>query len=298
MRFLRCVHGIRCIRIRQGCEDTGGAVQFGDVRIGGGSPPRVMGVLNISPESFFSDSFTPCEQVMLRVEEMRRAGADVIDVGARSTALNAPPLTVAEERERVVAAFRELEECGCDAVFSLDTMHVEVLEAALRFDLAAINDISGLGDARYARVVADSGLPVVAMAADAMPGDALDFAGTIAAMRRVCDRAERAGVSGLVLDPGVGKWVLNRPLDADWELCRRFGELREFGCPLLGAVSRKTFIGDAIGKPAQDRLFGTLGVLFYLLEQGADMVRVHDVAAARDVLRVYERLCGPAGEDL
>lgn len=259
--------------------------------VGGRNPPRVMGVLNISPESFFSDSFTPCELVTMRVEEMRRAGADVVDVGARSTALNAPPLSVAEERERVVAAFRELKACGCDAVFSLDTMHVEVLEAALRFDLAAINDISGLGDATYARVAADSGLPVIAMAADGIPGDPLDFAATVAAMRKVCDRAEAAGVADLILDPGVGKWVPDRPLDADWEVCQRFGELQEFGCPLLAAVSRKTFIGDVTGKPAQDRLFGTLGVLMYLLERGADMVRVHDVAATRDVVRVYERLC-------
>ncbi len=248
-----------------------------------------MGVLNISPESFFSDSFTPCELVTTRVEEMRRAGVDVIDVGARSTALNAPPLSVAEERERVVAAFRELD--GCDAVFSLDTMHAEVLEAALRFDLVAINDISGLGNAEYARVAADSGLPVMAMTANAVPGDPLDFAGTIRAMQAVCTRAEAAGVSDLILDPGVGKWVADRSLDADWELCQRFSELRQFGYPLLAAVSRKTFIGDVIGKPAQDRLFGTLGVLFYLLEQGADIVRVHDVAATRDLVLVYERLC-------
>ncbi len=264
------------------------AVQIKGVTVGSGSSPKVMGVLNISPESFFSDSFTPCDRVITRVEEMLREGADVIDVGARSTALSAPPLTVAEERERVVAALRELE--GYGAVLSLDTMYPEVLDAALRYDLAAVNDIGGLGNPVYARIAADSGLPVIAMAARDRPGDPVDLAGTFDALRVVCDRAEAAGVSDLILDPGVGKWTEVRPLAADWELCRSFSMMREFGFPLLGAVSRKTFIGDVLGKPAHERLFGTLGVLFYLLESGADMVRVHDVGASKDVVRVFERL--------
>lgn len=247
-----------------------------------------MGVLNISPESFFSDSFTPCDLVVTRVAEMLREGADIIDLGARSTALFAPPLSVSDECTRVVAAMKELD--GSGAVLSLDTMHPRVLDAALRYDLAAINDIRGLGDPAYARLAADSGLPVIAMAANVCPGDLLDIAATKSALHQVCERAERLGIEHLILDPGIGKWVASRSSEADWELCRRFSELTSFGHPLLAAASRKTFIGDAIGKPAHERLFGTLGVLFYLLEAGADIVRVHDVAATRDIISVFETL--------
>ena len=87
-------------------------VRIKNIRIGGGNSPKIMGVLNISPESFFSDSFTPCDQVVTRVEEMIREGADIIDLGARSTTLNAPPLTVADERERVLTAMKELDGYG------------------------------------------------------------------------------------------------------------------------------------------------------------------------------------------
>ncbi|MDV0442843.1 dihydropteroate synthase [Methanorbis rubei] len=264
------------------------AVQIKGVRVGEGSSPKIMGVLNISPESFFSDSFTRCDEILVRALEMMQEGADMIDLGARSTALTAPPLSVSEERERVVAALRELD--GCGAVLSLDTMHPEVLDAALRYDIAAINDINGLGNPLYAKIAADSGLPVIAMAAGNRPGDPVDFSGTLSALRLVCERAERFGISDLILDPGVGKWVEERSVDADWELCRRFSLLQEFERPLLAAVSRKAFIGNAVGKPAEERLFGTLGVLFFLLEQGADIVRVHDVLAVRDVVLVFERL--------
>lgn len=264
-------------------------VRIKNIRIGEENSPKIMGVLNISPESFFSDSFTPCDQVVTRVEEMIREGADIIDLGARSTALNAPPLTVAEERERVLTAMKELD--GYGAVLSLDTMYPEVLEAALHYDLAAVNDINGLGNPEYAKIAADAGLPVIAMAAHRLPGDPLDLAGTHAALREILSRAEQYGIRDLILDPGVGKWVADRPLEADWELCRQFSSLNQYGCPLLAAVSRKTFIGDVIGKPAHERLYGTLGVLFCLLQSGAALVRVHDVAASRDVVRVFEKLC-------
>lgn len=260
-----------------------------NIRIGGGNSPKIMGVLNISPESFFSDSFIPCDQIVTRVEEMIREGADIIDLGARSTALFAPPLTVADERDRIITAMKELD--GYGAVLSLDTMHPEVLDAALHYDLAAINDINGLGNPEYAKLAADSGLPVMAMAAHKFPGDPFDMAGTHAAMQEILGRAGQYGICDLILDPGIGKWAADRPLEADWDLCRKFAELKQYDCPLLAAVSRKTFIGDCIGKPAHGRLYGTLGVLFYLLENGADIIRVHDVGASRDIVRVFEQLC-------
>lgn len=258
--------------------------------VGGNNPPRILGVLNISPESFFSDSFTPCSQVFRRAEEMRRAGADIIDLGARSTALNSKPLSVSEEKERVVSALKDLD--GCGIPLSLDTCRAEVLDAALRYDIALVNDISGLSDEMYARAVADSGLPVIVMASNRMPGDSLNFAETKEAVESVLFRSECYGIEDIILDPGVGKWSAVRTGDADWELCRRFSELKFYDLPLLAAVSRKSFIGDCLNKPPHERLFGSLAVLYHLMEAGADLLRVHDVGATADFVKVFSRLNG------
>ncbi|HJJ29642.1 MAG TPA: dihydropteroate synthase [Methanocorpusculum sp.] len=263
-------------------------VSIKGIGIGGVHPPRLMGVLNISPESFFSDSFTPREQVATRIEEMLREGADIIDIGARSTALIAPPISVAEEKDRIVRALRTLDLSG--AVFSLDTMYPEVLEAALRYEIAAINDISGLSNERYAKIAADSGLPVIAMTTRKRPGDPTDITSTHMALKEIINRAERYNIDQLILDPGIGKWVAERSSEADWELCRRFSELKVYGFPLLAAASRKTFIGDCLNKPPHERLYGSLGVLYALLEGGADILRVHDVAPSKDIVKVFQMI--------
>ncbi|MBR4988262.1 MAG: dihydropteroate synthase [Methanocorpusculum sp.] len=265
-------------------------IRIKSVSVGGNNPPRILGVLNISPESFFSDSFTPCSQVFRRAEEMRRAGADIIDLGARSTALNAPPISAAEEKERVVTALKDLD--GCGIPISLDTCRPEVLTAALHYDIALVNDISGLTDVGYAKAVADSGLPAILMAADTVPGDPLTFAETEAAISLVLSRAETYGIEDIILDPGVGKWTDARTSEADWELCRRFSALQEYNLPLLAAVSRKSFIGECLNKPSHERLFGSLAVFYHLMEAGADLLRVHDVGPAADFVRVFTRLNG------
>ena len=165
-----------------------------------------------------------------------------------------------------------------------------MMDRALRYNIDLINDISGLTNPSYARIASDAGLPVIAMATHTLPGDLLDFTSTLSAMKTIIDRASAFEIENLILDPGIGKWVPERSSEADWELCQRFDELLTFGYPLLAAVSRKRFIGDSIGKPAENRLFGTLGVLYHLIESGAHMLRVHDVAATRDLVSVYTSL--------
>jgi len=95
-----------------------------------------------------------------------------------------------------------------------------------------------------------------------------------------------------VLDPGIGIWTPLRSVDDDWELCRHFGEFLKFDRPVLAAVSRKTFIGLLLNRYPEDRLPGTLAVTVKLLEQGASVIRAHDVAATRDVMKVWERMKG------
>lgn len=258
------------------------------LRIGGGAPVRLMGVINCSPESFYRGSYAPAGGVRDRAAAMLDAGADMIDLGARSTAPGSPPLTAAEEAARVDAALSELD--GTGITLSVDTRYAEVLEVCLRHDIHAVNDISGLADERYARAVADSGLPVFAMASFKEPGDAVGSAATREALGAVVARCARYGIEEYVLDPAVGRWTLERTSEDDWELCRNFASFTTFGRPVLAAVSRKTFIGDLIGKGPEERLAGTLALTTMLVEQGAAIVRSHDVAETADLLRVYAKM--------
>lgn len=258
------------------------------LRIGGGAPVRLMGVINCSPESFYRGSYTPTEKLYDRALAMLEAGADMIDIGARSTAPGTPPITVAEEAERVDAALAELD--GTGITLSVDTRHPEVLAVCLRHDIHAVNDISGLADERYARAVADSGLPAFVMASFKEPGDAVGLAATMEALEAVTARCVRNEIDEYVLDPAVGRWVPERTSEDDWELCRNFGAFSAFGRPVLAAISRKTFIGDLLGKEPEERLAGTLALTMALVEEGAAVVRSHDVRETADLLRVHEKM--------
>jgi len=258
--------------------------------IGSGQPVRLMGVINCSPESFFSGSFTPEGQVRHRAGQMIRDGADMIDLGARSTAPGCPFLSVGDEIERVEAALKELD--GSGITVSVDTMYPAVLEACLRHEVHALNDIRGLADPALAALAADAGLPVIAMAADLVPGDPKGVPATLQALQTVIHRCEAAGIDDVVLDPAIGLWTAERTVEDDWALCTHFASFTALGYPVLAAVSRKTFIGDLLDKPAEERLAGTLAVTMQLLKAGAAMVRAHDVAETRDLIAVYQKMEG------
>ncbi|WP_292516852.1 dihydropteroate synthase [Methanoculleus sp.] len=258
------------------------------LRIGGDAPVRLMGIINCSPESFYRGSYTPTGRLYDRALAMRDQGADMIDLGARSTAPGSPPLTPAEEAARVDAALSELD--GTGITISVDTRHPEVLEVCLRHDIHAINDISGLADERYARAVADSGLPAFVMASFREPGDAVGLAATLSALETVVTRCARYGIDEYVLDPAVGRWVPERKNEDDWELCRNFERFSAFGRPVLAAVSRKTFIGDLLERVPEERLAGSLALTAMLVERGAAIVRSHDVGETADLLQVYAKM--------
>lgn len=260
--------------------------------IGSGQPVRLMGVINCSPESFFSGSFTPKDQVWRRAGQMIRDGADMIDLGARSTAPGCPFLSVEEEIERVEAALDQLD--GSGITLSVDTMYPAVLEACLRHDVHALNDIRGLADPTLAALAADAGLPVIAMAANQLPGDPKGVPATLQALQTVINRCKQAGINDVVLDPAVGLWTPERTVEDDWALCTQFASFTALDYPVLAAVSRKTFIGNLLKKPAEERLAGTLAVTMQLLKAGAAMVRAHDVPETRDLIAVYQKMGGRA----
>ena len=152
--------------------------------IGGDAPVRVMGVINCSPESFYANSYFPIDFVHKTAVEMVEQGADLIDIGARSTAPNTQAISGSTEAERIDAALRELD--GSGITVSVDTMNPWVLDVCLNHEIHAINDISGLSSQRYAQRLAQSGLPAFLMASNNQPGDAVGLDATLAALRNRC----------------------------------------------------------------------------------------------------------------
>lgn len=253
------------------------------IRIGG-HKPVLMGVVNISPESFFSGSYVPEDQIRKTAESMKVQGADLIDIGARSTAPGSRKISIGEEINRLTSALKILD--GSGITISVDTMHPEVLEAALSHDIHVANDISGLINPEMGQVITDSGIPAILMASNQAPGDCLTFPETVAALQAVSNRALDAGIERYILDPGVGRWIPQRTPEADFELCHRFGELSVFNRPLLAAVSRKSFLGSVTGRGPEDRLAATLAVTVSLILSGAAMIRTHDVPETVDLIKV------------
>jgi len=256
--------------------------------IGNDAPVRLMGVINCSPESFYANSYIPTDFVHKTAVDMIEQGADMIDIGARSTAPNTQAISGTTEASRIDAALKELD--GSGITVSVDTMNPWVLDVCLKHEIHAVNDISGLISPVYAQRLASSGLPAFLMASNEQPGDAVGLDATLKALTKVTERCETSGIKNYVLDPGIGIWTPFRSVDDDWTLCRHFSEFGKFGRPVLAAISRKTFIGDLLNRFPEDRLAGSLAVTLMLLKLGASVVRTHDVAQTLDVIRVYERM--------
>ena len=275
------------------------ALTVGDRTLAFGGRFYVMGVLNVTPDSF-SDAgeFFDHDAAIARGVAMWEAGADIIDVGGESTRPGAEPVEVDEEIERVAAVVEALAE-RTDAIVSIDTSKSEVARAATAAGAGIVNDISGLGfDDQMAGVVAASGAALILMHIRGTPqtmqtdidyDDVVDDIRDYFAQR--LDLARRAGIRDdrIVLDPGIG---FGKTVPQNYRLIRELHRFFDFGCPLLLGTSRKRFIGDILQKPAQQRVWGTAATVACGLYAGADIVRVHDVAQICDVVRVTEAIAG------
>ena len=261
---------------------------IGGVRIGPGEPARLMGVINGSPESFYPGSYVPPASVRRVAELQVEAGAAILDIGARSTAPGSPPISTAEEAERMDVLLEELD--GADFVISVDTSRPAVLETCLEHDVHMLNDIGGLADPILTARAGEAGLAACGMASFSTPGDACGVEATLEALDLVAARAAAAGIDRLILDPGVGLWTADRTVEHDWALCCAFDRFTALDHPVLAAISRKTFLGALTRRPAEKRLAASLAVTASLLAKGAHLVRTHDVAETADLLRVRNRL--------
>ena len=259
--------------------------------------PRVMGVLNVTPDSFSDggDHLDPQRAVAAGLA-MAEAGADIIDVGGESSRPGAPPTPPDDEQARIVPVIRALAAAG--AKVSVDTRNAATMAAALDAGAAIVNDISALThDPRAAALVAARGCPVILMH---MRGDPAtmnaravyaDVAGEVADELAACiAAAERAGIprDAIAIDPGIGFAKL---APHSLELLRRLPELAVLHRPILVGVSRKSFIGRTGGEPnPRRRLPGSLAAGLFAVSRGACILRVHDVPETVQALKVWDAL--------
>lgn len=257
--------------------------------------PRIMGVLNVTPDSFsdggcFCDTEAAIAHGLRLVEE----GADLIDVGGESTRPGASPVPVEEELRRVIPVIEGLA-ARVAVPISVDTSKPEVMRQAVAAGAGMINDVFALRREGALATAAELGVPVVLMHMQGEPAtmqDQPEYEDVVSEVRRfLADRVfacEMAGIarSRLLLDPGFG---FGKKLEHNLELLARLGEFSELGLPLLVGLSRKSMIGRLTGRerPA-DRLAGSLAAALLAVEQGAAILRVHDVAATREALAVRE----------
>jgi dihydropteroate synthase len=264
-----------------------------------GGSPWLMGIVNATPDSFSDAGLHPTlDSRVALARELIAAGAAVIDIGGESGTTNRPPVEAGEEIERVVPLIERVVAEG-GALVSVDTYKPAVAQAALAAGASIVNDVSGLRDPELADVCAQTGAALIVMHTRAAPKQRLqdpDLYGDVVAevMGFLGERLELARSRGvadeqLIVDPGPD--FAKTPAQTI-ELLRGAARLHEFGRPVLLAVSRKDFVGALTERPPRDRGPGTLAALAYGTELGAQIFRVHDVAAAADFLTVLGALRG------
>jgi dihydropteroate synthase len=260
--------------------------------------PKLMGVVNVTPDSFSDGGlFLDADAAIAHGEQLVREGADILDVGGESTRPGAEPVGEAEERARVEPVVAALAAAGHE--ISIDTSKLAVAEAALDAGATIVNDVTALrADPEIGPLCAERGPVLVLMHMQGEPRtmqESPTYDDVVEDVRAfLAERMEAAIAAGVAeeriwLDPGIG---FGKALDHNLELLRRLGELRELGRPLVVGTSRKSFIGKIDGSEVGDRLGGTIASSVLAAAEGADVLRVHDVAEVAQAARVASAILG------
>ena len=274
--------------------------RFGSRTLDLSARPCVMGVLNVTPDSFSDgSSYRTVADAVAAALQMVADGADIIDVGGESTRPDAAPVAAAEELQRVMPVIERL--VGKIPVpLSIDTSKASIAAAALQAGAEIVNDISAMTfDPRMVEVVAGSEAGLVLMHTRGTPAAMqkdtayLDVMAEIAAfLQSAIDSAVSAGIQKerLVVDPGIG---FGKSAAGNLEIIRRLRELTVVDRPILIGTSRKSFIGTVLGREVTDRLFGTAASVAVAMMNGASIFRVHDVRAVRDTVDMVRAIISP-----
>ena len=274
--------------------------QCGDQTLQLGGFPLIMGIVNVTPDSFSDGgNFLERNAAVDHALKLADNGADILDIGGESTRPNAERVSVAEELRRVVDVVAQVRQ-ATDRLISIDTTKAEVARQALAAGANIVNDISGLTfEPGIVDVCAESDCGVICMHIlgtpqtmqrdphyDNVVTDVCDFLSTrLAAL-------ERSGIARdrVVNDPGIG---FGKTAQHNVDLLSSIGVLRKLDRPVLIGHSRKRFLARVLGRPVEERTFGTIGVAIAVAAQGADIIRVHDVRETRDALLAWHAIINP-----
>ncbi len=274
-----------------------------------GARTFVMGVLNVTPDSFSGDGLLSEAETIERASEQARqflaAGADILDVGGESTRPGSRPVSAEEEMARVVPVVEAVAAMS-DAVVSIDTFKADVAAAALDAGAEIVNDVWGLrADPAMAGLTAERGVPVILMHNRSRPNDVeLDarlggsylgaayddlIVDICAELVEMVDGARAAGVvdDQIILDPGVG---FGKTVTQNLAIINQLDRIKELGFPVLLGASRKSFIGRVLDVPVEQRLEGTAAASAIGILRGADIIRVHDVEAMARIARMTDAI--------
>tara|TARA_B100000035_G_scaffold88409_1_gene74339 strand:- start:1463 stop:2332 length:870 start_codon:yes stop_codon:yes gene_type:complete len=265
------------------------------------SRPRIMGVLNVTPDSFsdggqlYRDGHVDTDALLTRAEQMLAEGADILDVGGESTRPGAAVVGEAEELDRVVTAVETVAQ-HCDTIISVDTSTPSVMRESARCGAGLLNDVRGFQRPQALETAADSGLALCVMHMQGEP-DTMQTAPSYSDV--VQDIAEflsqrLADVSGVgidldrvIIDPGFG---FGKTAEQNFELLARLSELQGIGQPVLVGLSRKSMISSVLDRLPEQRMVASVALALMAVERGARIVRVHDVAATFDALSMWQTM--------
>ncbi|MBK7451976.1 MAG: dihydropteroate synthase [Anaerolineales bacterium] len=285
-------------------------LQIGSFTFHWGSRTYVMGILNVTPDSFSGDGIFAAgdvtEQAVKQAEGFLANGADILDVGGESTRPGSEPVNAENEMERVVPVITALRQNFPDVLISIDTYKASVAEAAIRAGANIINDVWGFrADPEIASVAARYRTPVILMHNRSNPASVevreklggtyvgAEYADLVEDVKRELmnsvEIALKAGVEEklVLLDPGIG---FGKKREHNLELINRLDEIRSLGYPILLGTSRKSFIGFTLDLPPDQRVEGTAATVAVGITRGADMIRVHDVKEMARVAKMTDAL--------
>jgi dihydropteroate synthase len=258
--------------------------------------PQVMGILNVTPDSFFDGGrYQRVEEALQRAARLLKEGADWIDLGGYSSRPGALDITPEEEKQRVLPVLEALKkEYGSRVCVSVDTFRVEVARAALEAGADMINDISGGNEAMW-ELVAQHRVPYVMMHMRGTPQTMQQMTDytegvTLEVLRFFSERMARCracGVHDIIVDPGFG---FAKTLEQNYELLRNLSCFRQLSAPILVGVSRKSMIYKALGITPAEALNGTTALNSWALCAGASILRVHDVKEAKEIVTLFDYL--------
>lgn len=265
------------------------------------STPKIMGILNITPDSFsdggsyFKDGKTSLDLVLNRAEKMLSEGADILDVGGESTRPGAALVSEQEELDRVIPVVEALVK-KLGALVSVDTSTAAVIRESAQKGAGIINDVRALTREGALEEAALTGLPVCLMHMQGQPqtmqqapqyDDVVTEVASFLQARISACKAVGIAKDRILIDPGFG---FGKTLAHNLALLARLQELSVFGAPILVGLSRKSLLGQLLNRDVDERLAGSLALALAAVERGAAIIRVHDVAATKDVLQVYHSI--------